>query len=90
MELEDVLKMSWRCVEDIFARRLEGIFAKRLEDVLKTYSKRLEDVLKTSWGHTTKTNISALIKASWKRLLKMYDQAEYICLDQDIFWKQRG
>ena len=35
-----VLKTSWRCLEDIFARRLE--------DILKTFWRRLEDVLKTS------------------------------------------
>ena len=36
-----VFKTSWRCLQDVFARRLE--------DVLKTSWRCLEDVLKTSW-----------------------------------------
>ena len=54
--LEDVLKTSWRFLEDLFARRLEDVLKrswKRLEDVLKTYSQDEytgldQDVLKTS------------------------------------------
>ena len=62
--LMDVLKtsliypcnMSWRCLEDVFAKRLEDVFKTFLQDVLKTYvrriywswSRRLENVFKTS------------------------------------------
>ena len=70
--------MSWK--------RLEDIFARRLEDVLKTFWRRLEDVLKTF--------VQGVLKTSWKRLedalarrledvLKTYGQDEYIGLDQD-------
>ena len=51
--LENVLKTTWRCFEDVFARRLE--------DALKTF-------LKTSWRRMTKRNILVLIKASWRHL----------------------
>ena len=43
---EDVLKMPWRCLADIFARHLE--------DVLKASLRRLG---KTSWRRMTKANI---------------------------------
>ena len=56
IRLEYVLKMSWRCLEDIFAGRLENFLntswkhlrkaSWRCLDVLKTF---LQDVLKTSW-----------------------------------------
>ena len=87
IRLEDVLKMSWRrfcktswrCLEDVFARRLEDVlktFWRRLgktswrclEDVLKTSWRRLENVLKTSWRRIAKTNILVLTKTSWIRL----------------------
>ena len=46
--------MSWRCLEDFLARRLE--------DVLKTYGQNEcigldQDVLKTSWRRLLKTNV---------------------------------
>ena len=66
-----VFKTSWRCLQDVFARRLE--------DVLKTSWRRLEDVLKTF--------LQDVLKTSWKRLedvLKTYGQDEYIGLDQDV------
>ena len=66
-----VFKTSWRCLQDVFARRLE--------DVLKTSWRRLEDVLKTF--------LQDVLKTSWKRLedvLKTYSQDEYIGLDQDV------
>ena len=72
--------MSWRRLEDVFARRLEGVlkmswkrledvFAKRLEDFL---ARRLENVLKTSWRHMTKTNILVLIKRPWRCLENVF------------------
>ena len=45
--LEDVLKTSRRCLEDVFARRLENVLKTLLQDVLKTSWKSFEDVLKT-------------------------------------------
>ena len=63
---EDVLKASWSCLEDVFARRLEDVLARRLEDVWPrriywSRSKRLEDVF---WRRMTKANIFVLIKTS--------------------------
>ena len=51
--LEDVLKMSWRFLEDVFARRFEEVLAARHEDVWPerihwSWSRRFEDALKTS------------------------------------------
>ena len=40
--------MPWKCLEDIFARRLE--------DTLKTSCRRLQNVLKTSWEDILKTS----------------------------------
>ena len=54
------MKTSWRCFENVLARRLE--------DVLKTSWRRLENVLKTSWRRIAKTNILVLTKTSWRRL----------------------
>ena len=58
-----VLKTSWRCLEDIFGRRLE--------DVLKTYDQDEyiglgQDVF---WRLMTEANMFDLIKTSWRRLL---------------------
>ena len=70
-----VFKTSWRCLQDVFARRLEDVLARRLEDVLKTSWRRLENVLKTSWRRMAKTNILVLTKTSWR------------CLE-DVFWRR--
>ena len=67
-----VFKTSWRCLQDIFVRRLEDVL-RRLEDVLKTSWKRLENVLKTSWRRMDKTNILVLTKTSW-RLIRMINK----------------
>ena len=63
--LQDVLKMSWRRLETS-SRCLEGIFARRLEDVWPrriywSWSRRLEDVF---WRRKAKANIFVLIKTS--------------------------
>ena len=71
----DVLKMSWRCLEDVFAWCLEDILKmswRRLEDVWPrpiywSWLRRLEDVF---WRHEAKANIFVLMKTSWRRLLK--------------------
>ena len=68
-------KTSWRCLEDVFARRLEVIlktFWRRLEDVWLrriywSWPRRPKDVF---WRRKAKTNIFVLIKTSWRRLLK--------------------
>ena len=78
------LKISWRCLEDVSARRLEELLQTSWQDVLKTSWRRLENVLMTSWRRMAKTNMLVLIKTSSRRLLKTYDQDKYICLNQDI------
>ena len=51
---EDVLKISWKRLEDVIARRLEDVLKMSSEDVWLTRiysssSRRLEDVLKISF-----------------------------------------
>ena len=64
-----VFKTSWRCLQDVFARRLE--------DVLKTSWRCLEDVLKTSC-------VLKMCWRRLENVLKTYGQDEYIGLDQDV------
>ena len=70
-----IFKTSWRCLQDVLARRLKTSW-KRLEGVLNTYGqdkyfgldqKRLEDVF---WRCLINKNIFVFIKTSWRRLLK--------------------
>ena len=49
ISLQEVLKTSWRCLEDAFARRLEDVLKTSWRHLGKTSWRRLEDVLKTSW-----------------------------------------
>ena len=78
--LQNVLKTSWRCLEEVFPRRLENVLARRLENVLKTSSRSLEDV----WARR--------LCWSWsRRLLKTYELDKYFRLDQDVLktpWKR--
>ena len=73
IRLENILKASWRCLEDMLTRKvyLQPYVSKTpwkcLEHVLKT---SLQHVLKRSWRRMSKVNILFLIKTSWKRLLK--------------------
>ena len=53
ISLQGVLKMSWKCLEDVF------------QDVLKTFWRHLEEVLVRRMA---KTNILVLTKTSWRRL----------------------
>ena len=57
---EGVLKASPHDFLKIFWRRLQDIFARRLEEVLKAFWKRLG---KTSWRHH-----EGVLKTSWRRL----------------------
>ena len=88
ISLQDVLKTSWRCLEDVFQdvlktfwRRLQNVLKTSWQDVLKTFwrrinwswPRRLEDAL---WRRKVKANISVLIKTSWRR-------------PEDVFWRGR-
>ena len=74
-----IFKTSWRCLQDVFARRLEDVLKtswRHLENVLKTSWRRLENVLKTSWRRMDKTNILVLTKTSWRRwLIRIYSSS---------------
>ena len=78
ISLQDVLKTSWRCLEDVF------------QDVLKTFWRCLQNVLKTSWRcleDVFARRLEDVLKTSWRRLedvLKTYGQDKYIGLDQDV------
>ena len=79
--LEDVLEMSWWCLEDVFA---EDVLPRPLGNVLKMSWRRFENVLKTSWSRMTKTIILILIKTFSRRLLETHELGGYIRLDQDV------
>ena len=84
--LQNILKTSLRCLEDVFARRREDTLKASLRRLGKTSGRCLEDVLKMSWRCFWKTswkrledifwrwmikaNIFVLMKTSWRRLLK--------------------
>ena len=73
--LQDVLKTSWRCHEDVFAKRLEDVLITSWRRLGKMSWRRLENVLKTSWRRMAETNILVLIKMSWRHL-------------EDVFWRR--
>ena len=89
--LQNVLKKSWRCLEDVFATPLEDVLKtswirlgktswRRFEDVWPrriywSLLRRLEDVF---WRRMTKANIFVLIKMSWRCLLKMKTKDVFI------------
>ena len=86
IRLENVLKMSWRCLEDIFARRFEDVLKtswKRLskascknvlqkcfQDIFKTSSRCLVDVLKTF--------LQDVLKMSWRRFEDVWPRRIYL------------
>ena len=74
ISLQDVLKTSWRCLEDVFARRLE--------DVLKTSWRRLEDLwprrIYLSWPRRLKDVRLRRVYSSWSRRL------------EEVFWGRRS
>ena len=90
--LEDVLKTSWTCFEDIFARRLG--------DALKTWRlgkaswRILEDILKTFLQHVlkkfSKTSCRRLGKTSSRRLEDVWWRLIYWSWPrrlEDVFWR---
>ena len=74
ISLQDVLKTSWRCLEEVFARRLE--------DVLKTSWRHLEDVwprrIYLSWPRRVEDVRLRRVYSSWSRRL------------EDVFWRWRS
>ena len=86
------LKTSWRCHEDVFAKRLEDVFITSWRRLGKVSWRRLENVLKTSWRRMAKTNILVLTKTSWRRKAKA---SIFVLIKtswrrlQDVFWRRR-
>ena len=77
--LQDVLKMSRRCLEDLLKTSWRRF--------CKTSWRLLQNVLKTSWQDVLKTSWKRLEDVLTRRLedvLKTYGQDKYIGLDQDV------
>ena len=77
ISLQDILKMSWRRLQNVFKTSWG-----RHEEVLKT---SLQDVLKTSWR--------CLGKASWRRLEDIWPRWIYwswIRRLEDVFWRRKA
>ena len=89
IRLENVLKTSWRCLEDVFTRRLEDVLKTSWRRLCKTSWKRLEDVLKMYsqdeyiglYQYVFKTSSEDVrlrrTYSSWSRRL------------EDVFWRRR-
>ena len=95
--LEDILTrieldyMSWRCLEDISARRSEtsSNFLKTSRRYFDVFARRLEDFLKRQF---IKINIFMYIfcKTSWKRIADKSLRYTYSCWLihlEDVFWR---
>ena len=90
--LENVLMMSWRCLEDMLTRAayLRDTSWWHLKDFMKMFwtcledifARCLEDVLKTYEQYICLSQ--EILKMPWRHLLKTYDQGLYIRLDQDV------
>ena len=85
---EDVLKASWRRLEDIIARRLANSSWRRLEDVLKTswrrLAGRLENVLGRRIANTSWRRLEDIFKTFWKTksvTLKTSWKTRNVCWD---------
>ena len=68
ISLQNVMKTSWRFLEDFFARRLEDVLKtswRCLQNVLKTF---LQDVLKTYGQDDYIVLDQDILKKSWRRL----------------------
>ena len=75
LRLENVLKMSSKCLEDVLAWRLEDAFKMFWRRLGKASWRRLENVLKTSWRRLEDIWPRRVYR-SWSRCL------------QDIFWRR--
>ena len=85
--LQYALKTFWNCLEEVFPRRLEDVLKSSWRRLGKTSSRCLEDIFARSLEDVLKISWRCLGTTSWKRLenvMKMYDQDEYIGLDQNV------
>ena len=104
ISLQDVLKMSWRrlqnvlttssrCLEDVFAGRLEEVFKKILKTcwqvVLKTSWRRLENVLKT-YGQDEYIGLDqGFLKTSSEDVWLRRIYPSWSRRLEDVFWRRR-
>ena len=77
--LKSSLKTSSRCLENVFAIRLEDVFKASWQDVLKMSRRRLECVFETSWRCLEYVFARRVEDVLARRL-----EDEYIGLDQDV------
>ena len=88
--LQNVLKTSWRCLEDIF----QDVLARRLEDVLMKFWRRLQNVLKMSsrcLGDVFARSLEDVLKTSWRRLEDIWPSRIYWSWSrrlEDVFWRR--
>ena len=69
------MKTSWRCLEDIFARRFEDVSKTPWKRLSKTFWRCLEDVLKTSWRCLKDVLARFLFKMSWRHLEDVFKKS---------------
>ena len=77
----NVFKTSWRCLQVVFARRLQDVFKTSSRCVSKTSSsRRLQEVFK-------KTSCNYVLKSSWRRLQNVLEDKNMLPWRhlQDIF-----
>ena len=85
ISLQDVLKMSWRRLEDVFKTSRGRLVVlkiswRRLEDVLKTPWRCFEDVMKTSLKRLEDVFsrcLEDIFKTSWRRLEDVWPRRIY-------------
>ena len=68
------MKTSWKRLEDVLKTSLQDIFKKFwrcFQDVFKTSCRLPQDILQT---FDQDESICAILKTSWRRLVKIYDQ----------------
>ena len=92
--LQNVLKMSPRCICETSWRRFEAVLKTSWQDVLKMSWRRVENVLKTFWQDVLKTSwrrLENILKTSWRRMDKtnilVLTKTSWRCLE-DVFWRR--
>ena len=80
-------KTSWRCLEEVFPRRLEDVLKRSWRGLGKTSWKRLEDVLKTS---DQDEYIRLDQDVVWRRRQKMSSRClQGVFIKANVCWKAR-
>ena len=76
----NVFKTSWRCLQVVFARRLQDVFKTFLRRLQDVFARRLQEVFK-------KTSCNYVLKSSWRRLQNVLEDKNMLPWRhlQDIF-----